>query len=563
MENTNTDVAISLDEVRAYIDGMIGADDFKRAAKELCQVASLYKETKNSTVLSSLFRRNYLYRIADGWGFTKSGHTVALILRAAGLSDVSLSEFSIERDDKGRFGSDGPEVFLLGDEKCMWQVKCIDISKVASMTGMPGFRKIMRLFYDMGKNCIFIFRVKNASDYLFSKVFADIADVMFTEKLDFKPIDEVQTVQYASSILKEYGLDVGSETFFPIIAACHAEKRDGKFYGFKTISKVIDSIIFNDVLSNPAEYRENGSVRSIGPDSIAADKSTQDAADESADKKLAELVGLENVKREINDIVGQIAYFSLHAGNKMPCVHMQFVGPPGTGKTTVARIVGQMLAERGVLSKGAFFEYSARQLCGRYIGASEYITAEVCRDAYGSVLFIDEAYALYKGEDDEKDFGKEVLNTLITEMENNRSDLLVILAGYEKDMENLMKMNSGLESRVPYKIVFSSYSKTELADMFMSMAEKDFPVSEGFEGAAREYFDSMSDDYISSETFGNGRYVRNLYERVRGKAISRAAAVGENIVLCEEDIAKAVGDIEFSASKGKADREGQRIGFSE
>ncbi|MBO7666285.1 MAG: AAA family ATPase, partial [Clostridia bacterium] len=152
-----------------------------------------------------------------------------------------------------------------------------------------------------------------------------------------------------------------------------------------------------------------------------------------------------------------------------PCIHMRFVGSPGTGKTTVARIIGQIFREEGILRKGAFMEYSARSLCAEYVGQTAVRTAAICRDAYGSVLFIDEAYALYDGSRSSNDYGREALTTLISEMENHRDDMLVIMAGYTDDMETLMQGNAGVRSRMPFMIEFPNYTRTQLYEIFMLM----------------------------------------------------------------------------------------------
>ena len=156
-----------------------------------------------------------------------------------------------------------------------------------------------------------------------------------------------------------------------------------------------------------------------------------------------------------------------------PCIHMRFVGNPGTGKTTVARIIGKILKEKGVLRIGNFYEYAGRDFCGRYVGETAPKTASICRDAYGSVLFIDEAYSLYRGDDNSRDYGREALDTLIAEMENHRNDFVVIMAGYTDDMDKLMAGNMGLASRMPYTIEFPNFTREQLYEIFESMSKPD------------------------------------------------------------------------------------------
>ena len=173
-------------------------------------------------------------------------------------------------------------------------------------------------------------------------------------------------------------------------------------------------------------------------------------------------------------------------------MHMKFLGAPGTGKTTVARILGKALKEEGLLEKGNFFEYRGRDLCGQYIGQTATITKDICRKAYGSVLFIDEAYSLYKGKDNERDYGKEAVVTLMTEMENHPNDLLLIFAGYDDEMDMLMEANPGLSSRLPFTIRFDNYSSEELYHIFETMATKDFECEKALLDEAKKYFTTLT-----------------------------------------------------------------------
>ena len=174
------------------------------------------------------------------------------------------------------------------------------------------------------------------------------------------------------------------------------------------------------------------------------------------------------------------------------------------------------------------------------------------------MLFIDEAYALYDGSRSSNDYGREALTTLISEMENHRDDMLVIMAGYTDDMETLMQGNAGLRSRMPFMIEFPNYTRTQLYEIFMLMVRKNFDYEPGLEEEVRKFFDSISQEYYDSHEFANARFVRNLYERTWSKGATRAALEGlPRLKLLKQDFIAASGEKEFGEKLQKE----TRIGF--
>ncbi|MFB4211210.1 stage V sporulation protein K [Shouchella sp. JSM 1781072] len=231
------------------------------------------------------------------------------------------------------------------------------------------------------------------------------------------------------------------------------------------------------------------------------------------ENKLANYIGLKEIKSLVKELYAWI-YISerrKEVGLKSPkqVLHMIFKGNPGTGKTTVARLIASFLHEMKVLSKGHFIEMERADLVGEYIGHTAQKTRDVLKQAQGGVLFIDEAYSLSRG--GEKDFGKEAIDTLVRGMENHANEFVLILAGYSKEMDFFMSLNPGLPSRFPISITFPNYAVEELIEMLIGMAkERDYIIEKDALNRCRDQIKHVLAEEAYS--FSNGRYMRNMIE---------------------------------------------------
>ena len=249
---------------------------------------------------------------------------------------------------------------------------------------------------------------------------------------------------------------------------------------------------------------------------------------EQARAKLQALVGLESVKK----LVGELEAFIVVQKRRQQeglvtepmALHMVFSGSPGTGKTTVARILGELFLQLGVLPKGHLVEVERADLVGEYIGHTAQKTREQIRRAMGGILFIDEAYALARG--GEKDFGKEAIDTLVKTMEDHKDQLLLILAGYDEEMENFLATNPGLRSRFPIQIRFPDYTVMQLESIARQMLRsRQYQLSADGQAALRRQLIAAS---LSGElSCGNARLVRNLIEGAIRKQAVRLVAEGK------------------------------------
>lgn len=229
---------------------------------------------------------------------------------------------------------------------------------------------------------------------------------------------------------------------------------------------------------------------------------------------LGHLVGLGEIKSFVEEIYAwlEVGKRRKNAGliAEQQVLHMVFTGNPGTGKTTVARIIGELFQEMGVLTQGHVIEVERADLVGEYIGHTAQKTREHVKQALGGILFIDEAYSLCRG--GEKDFGKEAIDTLVKSMEDYKNEFVLILAGYSGEMETFIRSNPGLPSRFPIHLKFPDFSIAELLEIAdLMVKQREYMFSAAAKEKIRQFL--YREVERKNHTFGNARFIRNIVEQ--------------------------------------------------
>lgn len=535
-----------LSEIQQEIESLSGAAEFKELTKELVGIADRIKKMK---LMKIYFAQNYLFAVNDGCGLSTYLKLLWRLLEALGLFEKGMGVTELKIEAPTSILDTAPLSACVNAIKNSKKgIVSIDISDWITHVTELRFKRLLRQINQWQDDYIFVFRVPFLERNILERVRKGLMDLMVVRQVSIVPFSQEDYKRYLDEQVCLYGFEMADDTWTVIDEKINEEKKDGYFYGFNTIQKIVNEVIYTKAKNCFLRGKDSKLIHATDIAEILPEQAGQ--FEKKGEEMLDELEGLEEVKKKVREIIALAEnwkYCKEHGKElEYPCMHMKFLGNPGTGKTSIARIVGKIFYEKGILKKGSFIEISGRELCGRYVGETAPKTMAVCRDAYGSVLFIDEAYALYQGDGEKNDYGKEALLTLMTEMENHRDNLIVIFAGYSEEIENMLEANPGLRDRIPHTVHFPNYSREELFSIFMKMVQKDFEYGKRFEAKAKAFFGKIPDKVYRDKKFGNVRMVRNLYERVWNNALTRQQfSTKKEWKVSEKDFEAAINDEEF------------------
>ena len=558
------DFGVSIDSPETVVIGKASKEIFNNIAKDLKE--TIVGQDEACDALTIAFRRPYIIgsdpkKIRNSiilYGSNGTGRhlmvtTMANLLKKYGLT-VSSEVVTL---DMSRYQSSSQEILFLQDlyvalsaknaivlvenfeeaspiynrmmSELVMEGKCV-LSKRYNLVNNQLQEATSKLTSDIidsldGNNKVLVFVTeKNPTKLMdiFGKSFIErIADKVQTKKLDDEAINKIieqllESLEERTETQLELDLSIDEslkdylkENYEPSNGIDSMSPIVKKIY-----NELVDVALRNDDLNHiELEYDEtikakfNGEIKDLE----ILDDSKQERED--IQKELDEVVGLVDVKNYLLSLENHIKINQIRKqkGLKTSEIskHMIFTGNPGTGKTTIARLVSRMMKVVGVLKQGQLVEVTRADLVGKYVGHTAPLTMSVIQSALGGVLFIDEAYSLYRGKDDS--FGLEAIDTLVKAMEDHRDDLIVILAGYTKEMKDFLTANSGLKSRFANVIQFDDYTGEELMLISKSIAKsKGYEIDGECDKPLQDYFSMIQAK--NDPNSGNGRLARNLVE---------------------------------------------------
>ena len=543
----------------------------------LHEVAAVVPRLQTLGAMDHFWRRHLLVSIDDGWGFTAFRNSLCALYRSLGIAPADerreCREFTISRcigeDPEEDWRKAVDMVHSLSESAKKGSAPpliCFDVSAWQEKFSEPMVKESLRRINDSASGVVCVYRVTFMEPGVLRHVERELNDILDIRVISAPSASMEDMVAYVRQRLAKSDFILQENANRLVEGWILGEMSDGSFFGYKTLDKIASRIVYDRVLAAPPDAAP-AVLRNLDEATLRALPGAP-AEEEDPEVAISKLVGMVDVKKALEEIVAQLSTQRelSRKGRRVrsPSIHMVFTGAPGTGKTTMARIAAGLLKKAGLLRKGHLVEVRGRDLCGEYVGQTAPKTTAICRRAAGSVLFIDEAYSLWRGAGSSSvDYGREALDTLVAEMENHRDDFCVILAGYPDEMTTMLEGNSGLAGRIPHRILFPNYTREELGDIFLRMLDEGgFTREPGLDKAVREFFDQIPDATMKMRDFGNARLVRNLYERVWGKAAYRRGLSGDTeLRLLVADLDAAAADPEFKSLFDSA-RGPRQLGFA-
>lgn len=523
--------------------GLIGMGDLKTRLSEIYWTIEAQKaREKKLRISANPIECNFVLMGNPGTGKSTVARRMARLLFEMGVRrENKLIEVDRKKLVGEHIGETAPrtEAYL---EKAMGGVLFVDEAyslyrkDIKNDFGQEAIESIMKYMEDHRDDLTVIFAgYQGQMEEMFRESNPGLRS-RFQYKIILPDYTDQELLQIAYGFAREKGLtlDKGAEEAF--LRQVERRRLGDTFGNARDVRDIMDKAISAQAVRLFALGRSSDSelIRLDGRDFESTDWGKESLEDLLT--KMDRLVGLKKAKEQVRALVQsvQVQQRLQNEGQKInviPDLNTAFLGNPGTGKTTVAKLLGRICRSLGVLKRGELFVEARREdLVGNAGMSASAATKKKVQEAMGGVLFIDEAYSICLGKDDRA--GQEAIACLIAEMENHRKDLMVILAGYTKEMEALFSVNPGLKSRVPNRIEFEDYTKDQLMDIFEEFLSKEHLTLEAGWRKALEPVLSARIAQLGGEKFGNARGVRNLVNEAKQHWVDRGA-VGTQITLAD------------------------------